>query len=210
MVTGVLVLRGVDRGAVVGPAAPVVVAGRQLVQRAEALDLGGVGGDDPPAGRAGVLPAGDPAASEPSEQGCGRHADLAGQGGQSPLAGPEAAVIGAVVVVQAGTQTQPPDQLLDLPVVEAFVLAGRAEAFARELPGDRGAAQALPGQGPDPLREGRVVRQLLDPGPAAPARPARLPSRARAGGPPAGSPARPAGTGAGPGHRRSPPVPAAA
>ena len=40
MVTGLLVLRGADQGAVVGPAAPVVVAGRQLVQRAEAFDFG--------------------------------------------------------------------------------------------------------------------------------------------------------------------------
>src|SRR5205807_9695950 len=102
MVTGLLVLGGVDRGAVAGPAAPVVVSGRQLVQRAEAFDLGLVCGDDPPAGRPGVLPAGDPAALEPAEQGRGRHADLAGQGSQPPLAGPEAALSGAVVVVQAG------------------------------------------------------------------------------------------------------------
>jgi hypothetical protein len=106
-----------------------VVAGRQLVQRAEALDFGGVCGDDPPVGRPGVLPAGDPAAFEPSEQGRHRHLDLAGQGGQPPLAGPEAALVGAVVVVQAGPQAQPADQLLDLPVVEALVLAGRAEAL---------------------------------------------------------------------------------
>src|SRR5215470_9379711 len=146
MVTGVLVLRGAGRGAVVGPAAPVVVAGRQLVQRAEASDFGGVCGDDPPVRRPGVLLAGCPAALEPSEQGRDRHADLAGQGGQPPLAGPEAALIGAVVMVQAGPQAQPADQLLDLPVVEAVVLAGRAEALGGELPGDRGAAQALPGQ----------------------------------------------------------------
>src|SRR6516165_11101423 len=115
-----------DRGAVVGPAAPVVVAGRELVQRAEALDLGGICGDDPPAGRPGVLPAGDPAALEPSEQGRARHPDLAGQGGQPPLAGPEAALIGAVVVVQAGSQAEPADQLLDFAGMEAFVLAWRA------------------------------------------------------------------------------------
>src|SRR5438132_11229277 len=144
MVTGLLVLGGVDRGAVVGPAAPVVVAGRQLVQRAEAFDFGGVCGDDPPAGRTGVLPAGDPAALEPSEQGRHRHPDLAGQGSQPPLAGPEAALIGAVVVVQAGTQAQPADQLLDLPVMEAVVQAGRAEALGGELPGDRGGPQPLP------------------------------------------------------------------
>ena len=56
MSIGLLVLRGVDRDAVVGPAAPVVVAGRQLVQRAEALDFGGVCGDDPPVGRPGQRP----------------------------------------------------------------------------------------------------------------------------------------------------------
>src|SRR5260370_35572203 len=95
MVTGFLVLRGVDRDVVAGPAAPVVVAGRQLAERAEASDFGGVCGDDPPVGRPGVLPAADPAAFEPSEQGRGRHADLAGEGGQPPLAGPEAAAAGA-------------------------------------------------------------------------------------------------------------------
>src|SRR6266849_9504327 len=133
MVTGFLVFRSVDRDAVVGPAAPVVVAGWQLVECAEAFDLGGVCGDDPPAGRPGVLPARDPAASEPSEQGCGRHADLAGEGGQPPLSGLEAAAVGAVVVVQAETQAQPPDEVLDLAIVEAFVQVRRAEAFAREL-----------------------------------------------------------------------------
>ena len=86
------------------------------------------------------MPAGDPAAFEPSEQGRGRHLDLAGQGGQPPLAGPEAALVGAVVVVQAGTQAQSADQVLDLAVVEAFVLAGRAEALGCELAGDRGVA----------------------------------------------------------------------
>src|SRR5262249_17261889 len=96
-------------------------------------------------------PAGDPAALEPSEQGRPRHADLAGQGGQPPLAGPEAALVGAVVVVQAGPQAQPADQLLDLPVVEAVVQAGRAEALRRELPGVGGAGRARPGQGADPL-----------------------------------------------------------
>src|SRR5690348_561693 len=126
MVTGLLVCRGVDQGAVVGPAAPVVVAGWQLVQRAEASDFGVVGGDDPAVGRTGVLPAGDPAALEPSEQGRYRHADLAGQGGQPPLAGPEAALVGAVVVVQAGPQAQLPDQVLDLAGMEAVVQAGRA------------------------------------------------------------------------------------
>ncbi len=50
MIVGLLVLRGVDRDAGVGPAAPVVVAGRQLVQRAEAFDFGLVCGDDPPVG----------------------------------------------------------------------------------------------------------------------------------------------------------------
>src|SRR5215467_2492079 len=109
MITGLLVLGGVDRDAVVGPAAPVVVTGWQLVQCAEALDFGGVCGDDPPAGRPGVLPAGNPAASEPPEQGRHRHPDLAGQGGQPPLAGPEAALVGAVVVVQARPQAQPAD-----------------------------------------------------------------------------------------------------
>src|ERR1700677_4805319 len=68
MIAGLLVVRGVDGDAVTGPAAPVVVAARQLVQRAEALDFGVVCGDDPPVGRPGVLPAGDPAAFEPSEQ----------------------------------------------------------------------------------------------------------------------------------------------
>jgi hypothetical protein len=54
-------------------------------------------------------------------------------------------VIGAVVVVQAGTQAQPADQVLDLPIVEAFALAGRAEALGGELPGDRGVPQSLSG-----------------------------------------------------------------
>src|SRR5580704_4673445 len=88
MVTGLLVLRGADGNAVVGPAALVVVAGRQLVQCAEAFGFGGVCGDDPPVGRAGVLPAGDPAASEPPEQGRHRHADLAGQGASHHWPGP--------------------------------------------------------------------------------------------------------------------------
>ena len=44
----------VDRGAVVGPAAPVVVADGELVQRAEAFDFGGVCGDDPPVARPGL------------------------------------------------------------------------------------------------------------------------------------------------------------
>ena len=52
--------------------------------------------------------------------------------------------------------------------MEAFVQAGRAEALGGQLAGDRGAAQALPGQCPDPLRERRVVRQLVDPGHRAP------------------------------------------
>jgi hypothetical protein len=134
----------------VGPAAPVVVAGRQLVQRAEAFDLGLVCGDDPPVGRLGVLPAADPAAFEPSEQGCHRHLDLVGKGGQPPLAGPKAAPAGAVVMVQAGTQAQPADQVLDLAVVETFMLVGRAEALGCQPVGDRGVAHALTGQCPDP------------------------------------------------------------
>src|SRR2546430_8722354 len=151
MITGFLVLRGVDRGACVGPATAVVVAGGELAEYAEAFDFRGVCGDDPPAGRPGILLAGDPAAPEPAEQGRGRHADLAGQGGQPPLAGPEAALIGAVVVVQAGTQAQPADQVLDLPGVEVFVQVGRAEAVEGELAGDRGVPQARTGQCPDPL-----------------------------------------------------------
>jgi hypothetical protein len=73
-------------------------------------------------------------------------------------------VIGAVVVVQAGTQAQPADQVLDLAVVETLTLAGRAETLEGELSGDRGVPQALIGQSPDPIRERRVVRQLVDPG----------------------------------------------
>src|SRR5260370_19174877 len=96
---GLLVRGAFAQGIGVGPAAPVVVAGWQLVQRAEAFDLGWAGGDDPPVGRAGVLAAGDPAAFEPGEQGCRGHLDLAGEGGQPPLAGPEAALAGAGVVV---------------------------------------------------------------------------------------------------------------
>src|SRR5258707_12699605 len=150
MSSGLLVVGIVDRVAGVGPAAPVVVAGRELAQRAEALDLAGVCGNDPPVGRPGVLPAGDPAALEPSEQGRARHPDLAGQGGQPPLAGTEAALVGPLVVVQAWAQAQPADQLLDLAVVEALAQAGRAEALDPQLAGDLGAAQALPGQCPDP------------------------------------------------------------
>src|ERR1700761_6196096 len=129
MIAGLLVFGGVVDWGAVDPAAPAVVAGGQLVQRAGALDFGGVCCDDPAVGRAGVLPAGDPAAPKPSEQGRGRHADLAGQAGQPPLAGPEAAVIGTVVVIQPGTQAQPADQLLDLAVVEAFVQVRGAEAL---------------------------------------------------------------------------------
>jgi hypothetical protein len=121
-----------------------VIAGRELVQRAESLDFGGVCGDDPPVGRPGVLPAGGPAAPEPSEQGRRRHADLTGQGSQPPLAGAQAALIGAVVVVQAGTQPQPADQVLDLAGMETVMQAGCAEALGGELPGDRSAVQALP------------------------------------------------------------------
>lgn len=105
---------------------------------AEAFDFGLVRGDDPPVGRPGVLPAGDPAALELSEQGRGRHANLAGEGGQPPLAGREAALAGAVVVVHAGAQAQLADQVLDLAGMEAFVLAGCAEALGCELAGDRG------------------------------------------------------------------------
>src|SRR5258708_3605925 len=104
MITGFLVLRGVDRGACVGPATAVVVARGELAEYAEALGLRRVCGDDARAGRPGVLLAGDPAAPEPAEQGRGRHPDLAGQGGQPPLAGPEAALTGALVVVQARAQ----------------------------------------------------------------------------------------------------------
>ena len=56
------------------------------------------------------------------------------------MAGSEAAVIGAVVLVQAGSQAQPAGQLLDLPVMETVVQAGRAEA----LGGDWAAIAALP------------------------------------------------------------------
>ena len=114
------------------------------MERAEALDFGGVCGDDPPVGRPGVLLAGDPAASEPSEQGRGRHADLAGQGGQPPLTGPEAALTGALVVVQAGSQAQAADQLLDLAGMEAIVQAGCAQALGCQLADNRGSVQACP------------------------------------------------------------------
>ena len=40
-------------------------------------------------------------------------------------------MIGAVVVVQAGTQAQPADEVLDLAVVEAFVLVGWARYGGR-------------------------------------------------------------------------------
>jgi len=80
---------------------------------------------------------------EPSEQGRRWHADLSGEGGQPRLAGPEAAPAAAVVVVQAGAQAQPADQVLDLARMEAVVQAGRAEALGRELAGDRGVVQAL-------------------------------------------------------------------
>jgi hypothetical protein len=140
-----LLVRGAfAQGIGAGPAAPVVVAGRQLVQRAEAFDFSRVGGDDPPVGRAGVLPAGDPAAFEPSEQGCRGHSDLAGEGGQPPLAGPDAALAGAGVVVQAGAQAQAADQVLDLAGVEAFVQAGCAEALGREPAGDLGVSRPSP------------------------------------------------------------------
>src|SRR5260370_36868939 len=84
---GLLVRGAFAQGIGVGPAAPVVVAGRQLVQRAEAFDLGWAGGDGPPGGRAGGLAARDPAAPEPGKQGCPGALDLAGEGGQPPLAG---------------------------------------------------------------------------------------------------------------------------
>jgi hypothetical protein len=80
------------------------------------------------------------------------------------LAGAEVALIGAVVMIQAGTQAQPADQMLDLAVVETFMLAGRAEALRCELAGDRGVAQAFTGQCLDPFGQRRVVRQLVDPG----------------------------------------------
>src|SRR5258708_21914153 len=99
MVVGLLVLGSAGRDAGAGPAAPVVVAGRQPVQLAEAFDLGLVRGDDPSVGRPGVLTAGDPAAFEPGEQGCGRHPDLAAEGGQPPLARSGAALAGALVMV---------------------------------------------------------------------------------------------------------------
>jgi hypothetical protein len=67
------------------------------------------------------------------------------------LARSEAALPGTPVVVQAEVQAQPTDHLLDFAVVEAVVQARRAEAVGCELAGDRGAVQALPGQGPDPL-----------------------------------------------------------
>jgi hypothetical protein len=47
-------------------------------------------------------------------------------------------LIGAVVVVQARPQAQPAGQVLDLAVVEAFVLAGRPEALGCQTVGDRG------------------------------------------------------------------------
>src|SRR5262249_30551918 len=93
-----------------------------------------------------------------------RHLDLAGQGGQPPLARPETALIGAIIVVQTGPQTQAADQVLDFAWVEAFVQVGCAESLGCELVGDRGVLQALIGQCPDPLGQRRVVRQLVDPG----------------------------------------------
>src|SRR6266487_2758631 len=60
-----LLVRGAfAQGIGVGPSAPVVVAGRQLVPCAEAFDLGRVGGDDPPVGRAGILPRSEEHTSE--------------------------------------------------------------------------------------------------------------------------------------------------
>ena len=54
--------------------------------------------------------------------------------------------------------------MLDLAVVEAFMLVGCVEALGRELAGDRGVAQAFTGQCLDPFGQRRVVRQLVDPG----------------------------------------------
>ena len=47
-------------------------------------------------------------------------------------------MIGAVVVIQAGAQAQPADQVLDLAVVEALVQARGAEALGCQAVGDRG------------------------------------------------------------------------
>ena len=47
-------------------------------------------------------------------------------------------MIGAVVMIQAGSQAQPADQVLDLAVVEAFVQARGAEAVGCQPVGDRG------------------------------------------------------------------------
>src|SRR6266496_3834081 len=85
-------------------------------------------------------------------------------GPAAPVVVPEAALAGAVVMVQAGTQAQSADQVLDLADVEAFVQVGRAEALDCEPVGDGGVPQALTGQCPDPLRQCRVLRQLVDPG----------------------------------------------
>src|SRR6266567_215431 len=78
-------LRALVWWCLIQPAAPVVVAGRKLVKGPEACDLGLVRGDDPAAGRAGVLSSGDPAASQPGEQCRHRHPDLTGEGRQPPF-----------------------------------------------------------------------------------------------------------------------------
>src|SRR6266851_826177 len=68
---------------------------------------------------------------------------------------------GAGVMVQAGTQAQPADQVLDLACVEAFVQVGCVETLGCEPVGDRGVPQALAGQSPDPRGQRRVVGQLV-------------------------------------------------
>src|SRR5260370_4321666 len=130
-------LRALVWWCLIQPAAPVVVAGRELVKGPEAWDLGLVRGDDPAVGRAGVLSSGDPAASQPGEQCRHLHPDLTGEGRQPPFVRSQMPVTGVPVGVQARSDAEPADQVLDFAGVEALVQAGRAPSFAAPPGGGR-------------------------------------------------------------------------
>jgi hypothetical protein len=125
-----------------------MLADRQMAERTQSFHLGGVGGDDPPVRRGGFLPSGCLAAFEPSEQRRDGRVDLACEVGQPPLA--RAGRPGSMLVAGGGSEPQavPVQELEDLAVVEAFLLA---DVVGGESVGDGTGGQSLSGQLSEPL-----------------------------------------------------------
>lgn len=83
----------------VGPMQAGVVAVGTAAAFAELDQVVGVGFDDPPVGGCVLLPAGDPAAPQPGEQGGRGHVEMVGQGGEPPFV-----VAGVVGVARSGAR----------------------------------------------------------------------------------------------------------